>query len=432
MRPSARSRAKQLTVAALLLSPALGGGCTALSEDASSTGVTPTFGTGGGSQQFVEGGTSTGGQGGSPLSPLCGPNYSCGKPNPDDPFACKDFSGSGEPIDAGSRGAGGASSGGAFGNGGAVASGGSSGTRDGGVGEADAHDGSSSGFDASDASDGSRREGGSPSDAALDRGGADRSSPDHDSGTAEAGDSSNPGTPDSYVPPVEDAGPRYSCQVALPQTSGAGGSTASGPFMQCLPAGDGKSGSGCRSSADCRAGLACAGFERAGVGQCLPYCCDPTTSCEKAWLAGGGEDSGPNLYCGQRSLIDGSQRSTLRVPVCVLADRCNLRETYPCTGNSCQCLNGTACTVVVVPGDGGSAVRATTVCAVPGKGRANEPCSSANPCAAGYFCSVSSKTCLKICNTGGPGAECAPGYCQGPAGFPDNWGVCVGAVPAAK
>jgi hypothetical protein len=425
MRPRARFRAKQLAVAGLLLSPALGGGCTSLSMDESGEGPGFTFGTGGGSQQFIEGGYSTGGQGGGRLSPLCGHKFDCA--NPDDVLECR-------PTDAGFRGVGGASSGGAVGTGGIVAAGGTGGrSRDGGPGEAGApRDGSPNGHDASDASDASRHEGGSPSDASLDRAADDHSSPGLDSGTIGAGGSSNPGIPDAYVPPVEDAGPRYSCQVALPSTSGAGGSTASEPFRQCLPAGYRKSGQSCRTSADCRAGLACAGFERAGVGQCLPYCCDPTTSCEKAWLTGGGEDSGSNLYCGQRSLIDGSQRSTLRVPVCVLADRCDLSEPYPCTGNSCQCLDGTACTVVVVPGDGGNSVRGTTVCAPPGQGRANEPCNPATPCAAGYFCSESRGVCLKICSTDGFGATCAPGRCQRAEGFPETWGVCVGAVPAAK
>ena len=147
----------------------------------------------------------------------------------------------------------------------------------------------------------------------------------------------------------------------------------------------------------------------------------------------GDPELGANLYCGRRSLVDGSQKSTLIVPVCVPADKCTLGDPYPCTGTSCKCPSGTACTVTVVPGDGGNSVRGTTYCAVPGPGRANEACTSANPCAAGYFCSESRHVCLKMCSTDTVGASaCAPGRCQHAEGFPENWGVCVGAVPAAR
>jgi hypothetical protein len=90
------------------------------------------------------------------------------------------------------------------------------------------------------------------------------------------------------------------------------------------------------------------------------------------------------------------------------------------------------CTVKVIQGDGGNTVHGTTICAVPGKGRANEPCDSAKPCAAGYFCSESRGVCLKMCRADGHDTSCAPGHCQQTYGFPEPWGVCVGAAPAAK
>jgi len=170
----------------------------------------------------------------------------------------------------------------------------------------------------------------------------------------------------------------------------------------------------------------------------LPYCCDPTTSCDDAWVAGGGARAGTRLYCGERALIDGTYDSHAdaaahprQVPVCVRAQPCGLGDPYPCTNGSCACRDGTACTVKVLPaGDAGGALQGTTACEVPGKGRTGDHCPPA--CAAGYFCSESSGVCLKMCEARTGDVTCAPGKCQVTAGFPPGWGVCVGLTPAAK
>jgi hypothetical protein len=124
------------------------------------------------------------------------------------------------------------------------------------------------------------------------------------------------------------------------------------------------------------------------------------------------------------------------VPVCVTAVPCNLKDPYPCPDDSCTCPPGTACTVKVLPGDGGSAneIKGTTACDAPGKGRTGDRCSAggSSACAAGYFCSEAAGVCLKVCSTDGYGSPCTPGKCQATAGFPSGWGVCVGPTPAAK
>lgn len=433
MRPSPQPRGKRIALLGVATA-AIGSACASSNafDSAAPNGVLP--GTGGGSSIFIDGGHAGTKSEAGLLNPLCGHPFNC--PNPDDALACKGFQGPGPATDAGNKGVGGASSGGSAGVGGIAPppSGGSSGhAKDGGPRgprEGGVHDGSD-GLDASDASDASVREGGSAKDASLDHSVSDASVAD--SSSTGTGGATSSGQPDGKVPSHVDAGLLYSCQVARP-TSGAGGSYSAEPFSQCLPAGNKGSGEPCVSSAFCRPGLACVGL--AGVGLCLPYCCDPTTSCEKAWLAGGGDpksaDSGSNLYCGQRALVDGSQKPTLTVPVCVPADRCTLGGPYPCTGSSCQCQNGAVCTVTVIPGDGGGSVRGTTACAMPGKGRTGEHCSPSSPCAAGYFCSASQSVCLKLCRTDGSGATCDPGMCQFAAGFPDKWGVCVGPTPAAR
>jgi hypothetical protein len=68
----------------------------------------------------------------------------------------------------------------------------------------------------------------------------------------------------------------------------------------------------------------------------------------------------------------------------------------------------------------------------PGSGRTGEACTASNACAAGYQCSQALAVCVKTCKTGAPDGTCAPGKCQAAAGFPPEFGVCVGLQPAAK
>ncbi len=198
---------------------------------------------------------------------------------------------------------------------------------------------------------------------------------------ADGADSADGEVDASAPPPV-----KYGCFV-----SGAGGK----PSAECALAGSGDNGSPCVSASDCAPGLACVGDGTTAA--CRPYCCDENTTCAVG------------AFCAERPL----KATSLSVPVCVPADDCSLDEPYPCpTGKQCKCKSGTACAVVKDDG--------TTSCIVPGDGRAGDAC----PCAAGYLCSKSTNTCLKLCSTTAVKPECGTGKCLSVAGLPDGFGVC--------
>jgi len=94
------------------------------------------------------------------------------------------------------------------------------------------------------------------------------------------------------------------------------------------------------------------------------------------------------------------------IPVCIVAMTCDLISGQPCpSGLACQ----------IVRDDG------TTSCVPPGPGKSGDPC----PCAKGYTCSWTDKTCLKLCETMGPNT-CGPNaFCEGGVGqFPSTVGYC--------
>jgi hypothetical protein len=229
--------------------------------------------------------------------------------------------------------------------------------------------------------------------------GADAEAPSIDAGDAAVtggddaagpGSGSETGDADSGLSP---SGP-LACQIV---------GTAEQPERRCLPTGTRELSAPCEDSAECAAGLAC--VAESGQGHCLPYCCSGSDVCAVG------------SYCAPRpALRDGHARI---IPACVAADDCSLDEGFPCAGDSCVCRTGTACTVV--RGDG------TTSCEAPGRGLDGEEC----PCAAGYFCSPTSGTCLQICKlTDSTSNDCLAGHCQMAAGFPEGWGLCVGANAA--
>ena len=180
-------------------------------------------------------------------------------------------------------------------------------------------------------------------------------------------------------------------------------------ISQCSVAGPGGSNAPCLTSSDCQAGFGCVGDQ--GTGLCQRYCCKDADAC------------GPDTYCTERPLRDAVTNSAssaavspLMIPVCVPAENCDLSTPYPCTaGTQCACTTGMACLVVRADG--------TTTCAVPGKGKAGDPC----PCAWGHVCSAAAQNqCVKLCPTSGASGCDNGGKCQSNADLPDGWGVCVG------
>lgn len=193
----------------------------------------------------------------------------------------------------------------------------------------------------------------------------------------------------------------YGCQVSVTVTSRV--------LRTCGAAGNRGIDEACTSSHDCQPGLGCVGPVRAG--RCLPFCC-----------AIGPDTCREGSYCAFRPLRDetfGEAPGPL-VPVCDRADDCSLGEPADCTGPTCVCGPGTACTLVRADG--------TTACVKPGEGLANENC----PCAAGYVCSQATTPgmCVKTCDLDERDSEtCGPGVCQATPALPTGWGICVGATP---
>lgn len=176
----------------------------------------------------------------------------------------------------------------------------------------------------------------------------------------------------------------------------------------CQAAGTGGIDAPCLTTRDCAPGLACTGDEYAA--QCRPYCCAGNVACSKG------------SYCAERPLRIAQAGKTLSVPVCVVADQCDLSQPYPCPASLqskglCTCKDPeTAC--AVVRGDG------TTSCIKPGTGKVGEDC----PCAWDHICSQATGKCLKLCSTTSLADACSGGKCQASANLPEDFGVCVGEV----
>ena len=179
----------------------------------------------------------------------------------------------------------------------------------------------------------------------------------------------------------------------------------------CVAAGTGKSGDPCRATSDCGSGLTCVAEDLAGL--CRAYCCTDPESCPS------------NSYCATRSTLISHDPWVLGadVPVCSVAENCPLSDAYPCPqGKNCSCPSGKACMVVRRGG--------LTACVKPGSGMQGDYC----PCAAGFVCSNTTFTCLKLCplsSSNVPNGQaaadslCATGTsCQASNDVPPDWGVC--------
>jgi hypothetical protein len=261
------------------------------------------------------------------------------------------------------------------------------------------------GGDASAGDAGASRDAGRDAGKGRDAGNLDARAGDHD---ATDGNVQYQALPiPAPVPPPLDAGLRFACQI--------GRDSVGGPIQKCVVAGTGAPGAPCATVSDCGPGLGCVGSMQTNTGQasatglCLKYCCEAETLCPTG------------TYCAERPLLDGTPKPSLNVPVCAPGVSCGLLEPYPCTGPACTCPPDMTCTVV--RGEDG-----TEGCVKPGPGRVGEGC----PCAAGYYCSLATKTCVKMCKTDGIDMRCAPGKCQATHGFPAGFGLCVGYAPAVQ
>jgi hypothetical protein len=227
-----------------------------------------------------------------------------------------------------------------------------------------------------------------------------------DGGDADA-DTRLESPPIPALPPLPDAGPRFSCQVST--------DSLGKPVHECLPAGMGGEKEPCSAPKDCAPGFACVGASPTNAGDplpkmglCLRYCCRVGPMCD------------PGKYCTERPLLEATTKSPLIVPVCADGISCDVLEPFPCTAQVCACPHDMACTIVRNDG--------TTGCLTPGKGTVGQAC----PCAPGYYCSLATETCVKVCKTDGIDKRCNPGKCQLTAGFPPGLGICVGSTPTKQ
>jgi len=225
-----------------------------------------------------------------------------------------------------------------------------------------------------------------------------------DSGTAEAAD----GGPD--------AGSGYTCRIRLTSPN------SSTIALVCESAGALAPGSSCVETTDCAVGSTCVSDVLVPV--CRQYCCDGPDSCPAG------------TYCTNRntyvsSAPGASYVTDATVPVCVPADNCNLSDPYPCpTDQKCMCPSNEACMVVRSGG--------LTTCITPPSSAAQDShCkgeSGVNLCSAGYVCSYSTFSCLKLCKLGASTkstspdqatSDCTTGTsCQASNDVPSGWGVC--------
>lgn len=214
---------------------------------------------------------------------------------------------------------------------------------------------------------------------------------------------------DSGTSGAADAGPDYTCRI---RSTSPNSSTIS---LVCERAGALAPGSSCVETTDCSAGSTC--VSEALVPVCRQYCCDSPDSCPAG------------TYCTTRktyvsSAPGASYVTDATVPVCVPADNCNLSDAYPCpAGQKCMCPSNEACMVVRSGG--------LTTCITPSSASQEDlRCkieSGVNLCAAGYVCSYSTFSCLKLCKLGVSAAAsgCSTGTsCQASNDVPSGWGVC--------
>lgn len=180
----------------------------------------------------------------------------------------------------------------------------------------------------------------------------------------------------------------------------------------CYLSGAGADGAPCTSTRDCEGGYACVGEQ--GIGRCRKFCCEGDAAC----VTLDADQTERKYFCDERSLRSTNTAGTdgLMVPVCALADMCDLSEPFPCEDSATCCEAGKACTVVNAAG--------ATGCRVPGEGGLDEAC----PCLPGFLCDPIENTCKQLCNLE-RAAGCGDYICQATANFPAGWGVCQSVAP---
>ena len=179
--------------------------------------------------------------------------------------------------------------------------------------------------------------------------------------------------------------------------------TGPGCFPKAAPSGG--DGASCIGGEDCAPGFDCVVGER-GTSSCRHYCCAGTCK-------GNTSVSGSMTFCDVQSLVGGSDRGSLKAPVCMPLKRC---AKLLATG---ECASTETCAVVTEAGDTG--------CVAIGEKQVGESCDESH-CAVTLTClgQPGTRKCFKLCKVNG--SDC-PGTqtCATNAAFSKNnsdFGIC--------
>jgi hypothetical protein len=144
----------------------------------------------------------------------------------------------------------------------------------------------------------------------------------------------------------------------------------------CVAAGDGKDGDPCSQGGDCKSGFECVGYP----GRCRQYCCAPS---ECATLTS--VNMGKTYFCDVQTQTAAPQ---VKVPVCLVAQPCELLKDKCGTGMTCALVDPTA---------------GTTSCVMTGPAQQGQDCEKTH-CASNLNClgTVGARTCERLCDANHP------------------------------
>ncbi|CAN5283359.1 hypothetical protein BH09MYX1_BH09MYX1_60010 [soil metagenome] len=173
-------------------------------------------------------------------------------------------------------------------------------------------------------------------------------------------------------PPSSDAGDagdsgygdRLACRVVYDESN-----NKSAP--QCVTAGDGKDGDPCAKGDDCKVGYECVGTS----GRCRHYCCAPS-ECDALTQT----NPGKTYFCD----VQPEASAAVKVPVCLVAQPCELLKDKCGTGMTCALVDTT---------------NGTTSCVAAGPAQVGQDCEKTH-CAANLAClgAIGARVCERLCD----------------------------------
>lgn len=167
---------------------------------------------------------------------------------------------------------------------------------------------------------------------------------------------------------------------------------------KCVVGGDAKDGDPCTQGSDCKVGYECVGMP----GRCRHYCCTPSV-CDTMTQS----NTGKTYFCDVQSEAASPQ---VKVPVCVVAQACELLKD--------KCGAGSTCALV-------DANLGTTSCVAIGPAQVGEDCEKTH-CAQNLNClgAPGARVCEKLCDLTHPCGSTQQCVYKFPALKTQNAGIC--------